>query len=82
MIMKNLRVLEKEDIKTIHIGSVPELLPIETLVQNRLSLKARFSNIPNEDNNYWENKFVADYYLNTLNIFCPKRVCANNSTKG
>ena len=82
MVLKNLKVLMEEDIKAIHIGSVPELLPIETRVQDWLDLKAKFSNIPNEDNNYWEDKFADDYYLNTLNIFCPKAVCANYSTKG
>jgi peptidoglycan/LPS O-acetylase OafA/YrhL len=82
MVLKNLKVLMKEDIKAIHIGSVPELLPVETRVQDWLGLKAKWSNVPNEDNNYWEDKFVADYYLNTLNIFCPKGVCTNNSTKG
>jgi hypothetical protein len=82
MVLKNLKVLMKEDIKAIHIGSVPELLPIETRVQDWLGLKAKFSDIPNEDNNYWEDKFAADYYLNTLNIFCQKGVCANKSAKG
>ncbi len=82
MVLKNLKVLMKEDIKAIHIGSVPELLPIETRVQDWLGLKAKFSDIPNEDNNYWEDKFAADYYLNTLNIFCQKVVCANKSAKG
>lgn len=82
MVLKNLKVLMNEDIKAIHIGSVPELLPIETRVQDWLGLKAKFSNIPNEDNNFWEDNFAADYYLNTLNIFCQKGVCANNSTKG
>jgi hypothetical protein len=82
MVLKNLKVLMKEDIKAIHIGSVPELLPIETRLQEWLGFKAKFSNIPNEDNNYWEDKFVADYYLNTLKIFCPKGVCTNDSTKG
>jgi len=82
MVLKNLKILMKEDIKAIHIGSVPELLPIETRVQDWLGLKAKFSSVPNEDNNYWEDKFAADYYFNTLNIFCPKEVCTNNSTKG
>ncbi len=82
MVLQNLKVLMKEDIKAIHIGSVPELLPIETRVQDWLSLKAKYSNIPKEDNSYWDDKFVADFYLNTLYIFCPKGVCTNNSTKG
>jgi len=82
MVLKNLKVLMEEDIKAIHIGSVPELLPIETRVQDWLGLKAKFSNIPNEDNNFWEDNFPADYYLNTLNIFCQRGVCANNSTQG
>jgi peptidoglycan/LPS O-acetylase OafA/YrhL len=82
MVLKNLEVLLNEDIESIHIGSVPELLPIETRVQDWLSHKSKFSNIPNEDNKYWENKFPARYYLNTVNIFCPKGVCSNKSTKG
>ena len=82
MMLKNLKLLKKEDVKAIHIGSVPELRPIETRVQDWLGHKAQFSNIPNEDNNYWEDNSPADYYLNTLNIFCPKGVCTNNSTNG
>ena len=25
---------------------------------------------------------MTDYYLNTLKIFCPEKVCHNNSTEG
>ena len=82
MVLKNLKVLMKENIEIIHIGSEPELLPIITRVQDWENSKGKFSNIPFEDNSFWENNKVTDYYLSTLNIFCPKNVCRNNSTKG
>ena len=82
MVLKNLKVLMKENIEIIHIGSGPELLPIVTRVQDWKNSKVRFSNIPFEDNSFWENNTVTDYYLSTLNIFCPKKVCRNNSNKG
>ena len=82
MLAKNLKVLMKENIEVIHIGSEPELLPIVTRIQDWLNSKSKFSKIPFEDNIYWEDNKVTDYYLNTLSIFCPEKVCSNNSTKG
>ena len=82
MVLKNLKVLMKENIELIHIGNVPELLPRETRVQEWKYSKSKFSNIPFEDNSFWENSKVTEYYLSTLNIFCPEKVCMNNSTKG
>jgi peptidoglycan/LPS O-acetylase OafA/YrhL len=82
MVLKNLKVLMKENIEVIHIGNGPELLPIVTRVQDWANSKAKFSNIPFEDNSFWENNRVTDYYLNTLNIFCPKKACRNNSNEG
>jgi hypothetical protein len=82
MVLKNLKVLMKENIEVIHIGNGPELLPIVTRVQDWANSKAKFSNIPFKDNSFWENNRVTDYYLNTLNIFCPKKACRNNSNEG
>jgi peptidoglycan/LPS O-acetylase OafA/YrhL len=89
MVLKNLKVLMKEDIQTIHIGSGPEFfgsgpefLPNATRVQGLEKSKAKFSNIPFEDNSFWEDNKVADYYLSTINVFCPKKVCSNNSNEG
>jgi peptidoglycan/LPS O-acetylase OafA/YrhL len=82
MVAKNLKILMKNNAKIIHIGSEPELLPVETIVQKWLNGKSKFSNIPFEDNIYWETNRVTDYYLSTLRIFCPKKVCSNKSTKG
>jgi hypothetical protein len=82
MVLKSLKVLMKENIEVIHIGSGPELLPIVTRVQDWKNSKSKFSTIPFEDNSFWENNKVTDYYLSTINIFCPKKVCRNNSTKG
>ncbi len=82
MVAKNLEVLMEENVKVIHIGSEPELLPIVTRVQDWLNSKNKFSNVPFEDNSFWENNKVTDSYLSTLNIFCPEKVCSNNSTKG
>jgi hypothetical protein len=82
MVLKNLKVLMKKNTEVIHVGSGPELLPIVTRVQDWKNSKVRFSNIPFEDNSFWENNTVTDYYLSTVNIFCPKKVCRNNSTKG
>jgi hypothetical protein len=81
MVLKNLKVLMKENIEVIHIASGPELLPI-TRAQDWKNSKSKFSNIPLEDTIFWENNKVSDYYLNSLDIFCPKKVCRNNSTKG
>jgi peptidoglycan/LPS O-acetylase OafA/YrhL len=82
MVAKNLEVLMKENPELIHIGSTPELLPIVTRVQDMLNLKPKFSKIPFEDNNYWEANKATNYYLNTLDIFCPGKVCRNDSTEG
>ena len=82
MIAKNLKVLTKEKIDIIHIGSTPELLPPKTVLQDGLGNRMIFSNIPFEDNSYWENNKVTGYYLSTLNIFCPKKVCRNKSNEG
>jgi peptidoglycan/LPS O-acetylase OafA/YrhL len=81
MIAKNLKILMKEKIDVIHIGSTPELLPY-TVLQNGLSDRSRFSKIPFEDNRFWKSNRVTDYYLDTLDIFCPGKVCRNNSTEG
>ena len=82
MVLKNLKVLMKEKIDIIHIGSTPELRPLGVVLQDGLGNRAIFSNIPFEDNSYWENNKVTGYYLNTLNIFCPKKVCRNKSNEG
>lgn len=82
MVSKNLEVLMKEKVKMIHIGSTPELLPLTTRIQDLLGTKSRFSTIPFQDNSYWERNKVTNYYLNTLDIFCPGGVCRNNSTQG
>jgi hypothetical protein len=82
MVVKSLEVLVKENIEVIHIGSEPELLPITTRVQEWLYSKGKFSNIPFEDESFWEKNKITGYYLSTLNIFCPKKVCSNYSTKG
>jgi hypothetical protein len=82
MVLKNLKVLMKKNTEVIHVGSGPELLPIVTRVQDWKNSKSTFSDIPFKDNSFWENNKVTDYYLNTLNIFCPKKVCSNNSVKG
>ena len=82
MVAKNLEILMKENIEVIQIGSEPELLPIVTRIQNWLNSKSKFSKIPFEDNSFWETNKVTDYYLSTLNIFCPEKICSNNSTKG
>ena len=72
----------KNNVKIIHIGSEPELLPVETGVQKWLNFKGKYSDIPFEDNIFWETKRVTDYYLSTLSIFCPEKVCSNKSTEG
>ncbi len=81
MVLKNLKFLMKENIELIHIGSTPEFLPTAGL-QAMLNFNIRFSKIPFEDNSFWESNRVTDYYLDTLDIFCPGKVCRNNSTKG
>jgi peptidoglycan/LPS O-acetylase OafA/YrhL len=82
MIAKNLKVLMKENIDIIHIGSTPELLPYRTVLQDGLSYRIKFSKIPFEDNVFWKSSRVTDYYLDTLEIFCPEKACRNNSSEG
>jgi hypothetical protein len=82
MVKKNLDVLVKENSEVLHIGSTPELLPALTRIQNGLDSTRRFSEIPFEDDIFWKNRKATDYYLGTLDIFCPRKVCKNNSAKG
>ena len=82
MLANNLKVLMKENIELIHIGSTPELVPNVTVLQGGLNFKSRFSKIPFEDNRFWESNRVTDYYLNTMKILCPGKVCRNYSTEG
>jgi peptidoglycan/LPS O-acetylase OafA/YrhL len=82
LVLRNLKVLMKENIEIIHIGSEPELLPIVTRVQDWKNAKSKFSSIPFEDDSFWEKNSVTDYYLSTIRVFCPKKICRNNSTKG
>jgi peptidoglycan/LPS O-acetylase OafA/YrhL len=82
MIAKNLEILKSENIKLIHIGSVPELIPIQTRFQDWYSSAVRFSEIPFQENFFWKDNKVADFYLNTIEIFCKDGVCKNNSSDG
>ena len=82
MIAKNLKVLMNENIDIIHIGSTPELLPSRTVFQDGFRNKAIFSKIPFEDNSFWKSNRMTNYYLDTLDIFCPEKVCRNNSSEG
>jgi peptidoglycan/LPS O-acetylase OafA/YrhL len=82
MVRENLQVLMKANAAVIHIGSTPELRPTRTRIEDGLMSKRKFSEIPFRDNIFWENNKVTDYYINTLNIFCPKKVCENNSAEG
>jgi hypothetical protein len=81
MVSKNLAFLVKENIPMINIGSEPELLPVLTRLQEWLNYKFTFSKIPFEDNIFWESNKTSNFYLNTLKIFCPGKVCSNSSTK-
>lgn len=82
MIATNLKVLMKENIDIIHIGSTPELLPPRTVLQDGFRNKVIFSKIPFEDNSFWKSNRISNYYLDTLDIFCPEKVCRNNSSEG
>jgi SGNH domain (fused to AT3 domains) len=82
MIAKNLKVLMKDNIDIIHIGSTPELLPPRTVLQDVLRYRMVFSKIPFEDNSFWKSNRVTNYYLDTLDIFCLAKVCRNNSFEG
>ncbi len=82
MIAKNLKVLMKENLDIIHIGSTPEFLPSRTVLQEGLRNRIIFSKIPFEDNSFWKSNRVTNYYLDTLDIFCPEKVCRNNSSEG
>lgn len=82
ILVRNLSILMKEDIPIINIGSVPELSPVKSRVQGWLNYKPKFSTVPFEDNFFWESKNVTDYYLNTVEIFCPRNICSNKSTEG
>ena len=82
MVAGNLEVLMKENLDLIHIGSVPELLPIVTRIQDWLKFESNYSDTPFEDNIYWDANNVTNYYLNTIDIFCPGNICRNNSPEG
>ncbi len=82
IIAKNLKVLMKENIDIIHIGSTPELLPSRTVLQDGFRNKVIFSKIPLEDNSFWKSNRITNYYQDTLDIFCPEKVCRNNSSEG
>jgi hypothetical protein len=82
MLAKNVAVLMKENTELIHIGSGPELLPIVTRMQGWLNYKSNFSETPFQDNSFWMNKKLTAYYVDTLKIFCPERICKNNSKSG
>lgn len=79
---KNLDFLTKKNSQLIHIPSGPELLPIKTRIQDWLNSKSKFSQIPFEDNIFWEGSNVSRFYINPLDIFCPGGICRNNSTRG
>jgi len=81
MLLKNIGALMKET-KVIHIGSGPELLPIETRIQGWLNYRSKYSEIPFEDNAFWMSNNVTGYYVDSLEIFCPGRICKNNSLSG
>ena len=82
MVSKNLRFIVKEQPNLIHIGVTPELLPVKTVIQKILNRSSQFSATPFEDNSFWEGNKLTDYYLNTLDIFCPERICRFDSTQG
>lgn len=82
MVKKNLKVLMKQNIEVIHIGSVPELLPVISRLQDWKNYKPKFSDIPFEDNDYWKKNYESSYYLDSMKVFCPKKVCSNKSSNG
>lgn len=81
MVAKSLSLLMKLNVITIHIGSEPEMFPITTRLEGMLTSKVDFSKIPFEDNSFWENEKVTDYYLNTIQIFCPNNICSGESAR-
>ena len=66
----------------MQIGNGPVLRPLLTRTQGWLKSKSSYSDIPAIENRFWKNKKVADYYLDTLEIFCPGNICSNKSKKG
>jgi peptidoglycan/LPS O-acetylase OafA/YrhL len=82
MVLKNLGFLKKENPFVINIGSEPEFVPITTRFESFLNYKTYFSKIPFQDNYFWKRNWETDYFLNTLNVFCPQNVCFNKSESG
>ncbi len=82
LITKNLDVLIRENQNLINIGSLPELDKNKSWLQATTNPTGFFSPIPFEDNLFWENNKGSSYYLNTMEIFCPLKMCINKSEKG
>ena len=82
MIAKNLYELRNTGARILQIGNGPVLRPLLTRTQGWLKSKSSYSDIPAIENRFWKNKKVADYYLDTLEIFCPGNICSNKSKKG
>lgn len=80
MVLNSLKVLMLEGVNVIQIGSTPEFLQVSR-IQEVLNLGTNYSQIPFEDNKFWLSNNVATHYLDTLDIFCPGRICSNKSGK-
>jgi len=82
LLLNNISELRQFKIPIIHIGSEPELIPITTWMEKIIGKKANFSQIPFEDNLFWKQSGRTEYYIDTTSIFCPQKVCFNNSNLG
>jgi peptidoglycan/LPS O-acetylase OafA/YrhL len=78
---KNLSILVGINQNLINIGSEPELDPVLSLSQILFNHKKRFSQVPLEDDHFWEKANPSHYFLSSMNIFCPKNVCMNKIGK-
>ena len=77
----NFKKLSQFQENMLLIGPTPEYLPISSWVEKMLSKKGKFSSVPLEDSNYWEQNIPEEInYLNSYDILCVHNKCMNNSS--
>ena len=77
-ILSNISNVKDSKSKVILIGAEPEYNSIETWVGKISGAKGSYSKIPLADSNFWDNVSLDNfYYMNTVELFCPRGECKN-----
>lgn len=84
MIYQSLLELRTLNPNIIVVGSNPEYVDPNTIAQKMFGIeKIQYSKIPFEDNYLWKLLSKDNFfYLDTLEIFCPGKICSNKSESG